>query len=133
MPSKGLHSDWTPLFWTTQASKGSNQRKKAKEAHKRNSLPPRQCTSSHLRGFPWQQFTIAELNLPPSTLFARPGPLFPQMKKALAGCHFASDDVIIADEEFFESQAKELFYMGIKALQHRGSKCSALEGDYVEK
>ena len=59
--------------------------------------------------------------------------LFPQMKKASAGCHFASDDVLIAVEEFFESQAKELFYAGIKALQQRGSKCSALEGDYVEK
>ena len=59
--------------------------------------------------------------------------LFPQMKKSLAGCHFASDDVIIAVEEFFKSQTKELFYTGIKALQHRGSKCSALEGDYVEK
>ena len=38
----------TALFWTTEASKESNQRKKAKKAHKRNPLPPRQCTSSHL-------------------------------------------------------------------------------------
>ena len=59
--------------------------------------------------------------------------LFPQMKKALAGCHFASDDVIAAVEEFLESQTKELFYTGIKALQSHWSKCSALEGDYVEK
>ena len=34
-----------------QASKGSNQRKKARKARKRNPLPPRQCTSSHLRGY----------------------------------------------------------------------------------
>ena len=60
--------------------------------------------------------------------------IFPQMKKALAGCHFASDDdVIAAVEEFLESQTNEFFYTWIKALQHRWSKCSALEGDYVEK
>ena len=55
------------------------------------------------------------------------------MKKALAGCHFASDDVIIAGEEFFKSQAKQLFYTAIKALQHRGSMSSTLEEGYVEK
>ena len=39
------------------------------------------------------------------------------MKKALAGRHFASnDDVIAAVEEFLESQTKEFFYTGIKAL-----------------
>ena len=58
---------------------------------------------------------------PPYSLDLAPSDfhLFPQMKKALAGCHFASDDdVIAAVEEFLESQAKE-FYTGIKALQHR--------------
>ena len=60
--------------------------------------------------------------------------LFPQMKKVLAGRHFArNDDVIAAVEEFLESQTKEFFYIGIKALQHRWSKCSTLKGDYVEK
>ena len=60
--------------------------------------------------------------------------LFPQMKKALAGRHFASDDdVIDAVAEFLESQTKEFFYTGIKTLQRRWSKCSDLDGDYVEK
>ena len=60
--------------------------------------------------------------------------LFPQMKKTLAGRHSASDDdVIVAVEEFLESQTKTFFYTGIKGLQHRWSKCSANEGDYVEK
>ena len=60
--------------------------------------------------------------------------LFPQMKKALAGRHFASDDdVIAAVEGFLESQTKEFFCTGIKALQHRWSKGSALQGDYVQK
>ena len=93
----------------------------------------------HLLTPPW--FSMATIHdcgfeLAPSILFARPGlsafHLFQQMKKALAGYHFASDEVIIADEEFFESQAKESFYTGIKTLQHHG-KCSALERDYVEK
>lgn len=60
--------------------------------------------------------------------------LFPQMKKALSGRHFASDeDVMAAVERYLESQTKEFFYTGIKALHHRWNKCSALEGDYVEK
>ena len=60
--------------------------------------------------------------------------LSPQMKKALAGRHFASDDdVIAAVEGFLESQTKEFFFTGIKALQRRWSKCSALQEDYVEK
>lgn len=60
--------------------------------------------------------------------------LFPKMKKALAGRHFASDnDVIDAVGSFLESQTKEFFYAGIMALQHRWRKCSAIEGDYVEK
>lgn len=60
--------------------------------------------------------------------------LFPQLKKALAGRHFRSDDdVITAVEEFLGSQTKEFFFTGINALQHRWNKCSTLEGDYVEK
>ena len=137
IPSEGPHCDWTALFWTTEASKGSNQRKKAKEAHKRNSLPPRHCTSSHFRGCHGNnsRLRIWTCPHPPYSPDLTPSDfhLFPQIKKALAGCHFASDDIIIAIEEFFESQTKELFYTGFKALQHRWSKCSALEGDYVEK
>ena len=56
------------------------------------------------------------------------------MKKVLAGRHFANDDdVIAAVERFLESQTKGFFFTGIKALQRRWSKCSGLEGDYVEK
>ena len=43
--------------------------------------------------------------------------LFPQMEKALAGSHFASDDDIIAAvKQFVESQTKDFFYTGIKVL-----------------
>ena len=60
---------------------------KGQGSSQKESSSPRQCTSSHLRGFSWQQFTIVDLNLPPSTLVARPGPLrlssFPTNKKSL--------------------------------------------------
>ncbi|XP_029634494.1 protein GVQW3-like [Octopus sinensis] len=60
--------------------------------------------------------------------------LFPKMKDTLAGRHFGSDnDVIDAVVSFLESQTKEFLYAEIMALQHRWRKCSAIEGDYVEK
>ena len=60
--------------------------------------------------------------------------LFPNLKKALAGRRFASDnDVMTAVEEFLWSQPKDFFSTGIRALQHRWSKCVAVQGDYVEK
>ena len=118
IPSEGPHSNWTALFWTTEASKGSNQRKKAKEANKRGIFFHQDNAPAHT--FVVAMATIHDLNFPhpPYSPDLTPSDfhLFPQIKKALAGCHFASDDIIIAIEEFFESQAKELFYTGIKAL-----------------
>ena len=85
--------------------------------------------TNHVCGFELVSHPPYSPDLAPSDFY-----LFPQMKKALAGRHFASDDdVIAAVEEFLESQTKEFFYTGIKALQHRWSKCSVLEGNYVEK
>ncbi|MCU7903102.1 MAG: transposase [Candidatus Thiodiazotropha sp. (ex Lucinoma aequizonata)] len=60
--------------------------------------------------------------------------LFPNMKKELAGKHYANDnDVISAVEEFLDLQEDTFFASGIQALQHRWQKCVDLQGDYVEK
>ena len=137
IPSEGPHSNWTPLFWTTEASKGSNQRKKAKKAHKRNLLPPRQCTSSHLRGFPWQQFTIADLNVPHSPYLPDLAPsnfdLFPQMKKALTGSHFASDEGHNCSQGVFWVSSKRVALHGDKSASAPWEQVFSPWRGYAEK
>ena len=87
----------------------SGQLKRQREAVKEKMLP-------------WQQFTIADLNLYPIHLIrqTRPFPTFLSFsasEKALAGRHFASDDdVMAAVKEFLESKTKKFFYSKTKAL-----------------
>ena len=115
------------------------QKEKGQECSQEESSSTRIMHQPTLQWLPWQRFMIVDSNLylihlirqtwPPLTFICSS-----QMKKTLAGRHFASDDdVIVAVEEFLESQTKTFFYTGIKGLQHRWSKCSANEGDYVEK
>ena len=60
--------------------------------------------------------------------------LFPNMKKHLAGTHYATDDdVISAVKGFLQEQDQTFYETGIKALQKRWKKCVDLQGDYVEK
>ena len=57
--------------------------------------------------------------------------LFPNLKKQLAGTHYAStDDVIAAVEDFLGAQDACFYANGIRALQHRWAKCMELEGGY---
>ena len=90
--SEGPHSDWTALFWTTETPTGSNQRKKARNAHKRNPLPSRQCPNPHLSGCHGNNSRLWIRTCSSSTLFARPGPLqlpsFPQNEKSLGWSPF---------------------------------------------
>ena len=60
--------------------------------------------------------------------------LFPNLKTAISGTHFQSDDdVIRAVDNFLNGQEKDFFKSGIEALKHRWQKCIDTEGDYVEK
>lgn len=60
--------------------------------------------------------------------------LFPKMKLELSGRRFTSNgDVIEAVEEFLESKDSTFYEQGIRALQHRWTKCVDCRGDYVEK
>lgn len=60
--------------------------------------------------------------------------LFPKMKLELSGRRFTSnDDVIEAVEEYLQSKNSTFYEQGIRALQHRWTKCVGCRGDYVEK
>uniref|UniRef100_A0A673AZF9 Tc1-like transposase DDE domain-containing protein n=1 Tax=Sphaeramia orbicularis TaxID=375764 RepID=A0A673AZF9_9TELE len=60
--------------------------------------------------------------------------LFPKLKSHLRGRHFRNDDdVVHAVEEFLGDQDVTFFRDGIVMLEHRWTKCIAVNRDYVEK
>jgi [histone H3]-lysine36 N-dimethyltransferase SETMAR len=60
--------------------------------------------------------------------------LFPKLKEKIRGRKFGDDnEVMEAVEDFFWEQDKVFYETGIKALEHRCTKCIAVQGDYVEK
>ena len=68
-------------------------------------------------------------DLAPSDCF-----LFPNLKKDIRGLHFQSDEeVVTAVEEWVNEKDPDIFSSGLMALEHRWSKCIALEGNYTEK
>ena len=69
------------------------------------------------------------LDLAPSDFF-----LFPNLKKGIRGRHFRFDEEVVAEvEEWFHGKDPDFFTSGLLALEHRWSKCIALEGNYIEK
>jgi hypothetical protein len=68
-------------------------------------------------------------DLAPSDFF-----LFPNLKKWLGGRRFTSNEEVIAETNgYFAELEESYYYEGIKKLEHRWTKCTDLEGDYVEK
>ena len=68
-------------------------------------------------------------DLAPSDYF-----LFPNLKKDIRGCHFRSnEEVVAAVEEWVRDKDPSFFSSGLMALEHRWSKCIILEGNYIEK
>ena len=68
-------------------------------------------------------------DLAPSDFF-----LFPNLKRDIRGLHFRSDEeVVTAVEEWVNGKNPDIFSSGLKALEHRWSKCITLEGNYSEK
>ena len=68
-------------------------------------------------------------DLAPSDFF-----LFPNLKKDMRGRQFRSDEEVVATvEEWFNGKDPDFFTSGLIALEHRWSKCIALEGNYIEK
>ena len=60
--------------------------------------------------------------------------LFPNLKKDIRGLHFRSDEeVVTAVEEWVNRKDSNFFSSGLMALEHRWSKCTTLEGNYIEK
>ena len=69
------------------------------------------------------------LDLAPSDCF-----LFPNLKKDIHGCHFRSnEEVVAAVEEWVRDKDPGFFSSGLMALEHHWSKCIILEGNYIEK
>ena len=67
-------------------------------------------------------------DLAPSDYF-----LFPNLKKDICGCHFQSnEEVVAAVEEWVRDKDPGFFSSGLMALEHRWSKCIILEGNYIE-
>ena len=68
-------------------------------------------------------------DLAPSDFF-----LFPNLKTDIRGLHFRSDEeVVTAVEEWVNAKDPDIFSSGLMALEHRWSKCTTLEGNYIEK
>ena len=70
-------------------------------------------------------------DLAPSDFF-----LFPNLKKDIGfrGCHFQSDkEFPTAVEKWVSGKDPAFFSSGLMALENRWSKCTALEGNYIEK
>ena len=68
-------------------------------------------------------------DLAPSDYF-----LFPNLKKDTRGCHFRSNqEVMAAVEEWVRDKDPGFFSSGLMALEHHWSKCIILEGNYIEK
>ena len=62
-------------------------------------------------------------DLAPSDYF-----LFPNLKKDIRGCHFRSnEEVVAAVEEWVRDKDPGFFSSGLTALEHRWSKCIILE------
>ena len=61
--------------------------------------------------------------------------LFPNLKKDICGCHphFRSDEeVVMAVEKLVNGKDPDFFSSGLRALEHRRSKCITLEGNYIK-
>ena len=68
-------------------------------------------------------------DLAPSDFF-----LFPNLKKDIHGLHFRSDEeVLTAVEEWVNGKDPDFFSSWLMALEHRWSKYTTLEGNYIEK
>ena len=60
--------------------------------------------------------------------------LFPNLKKDIRGCHFRSDEEVVrAVEEWINGKDPDFFSSGLMALEHRWSKFTTLEGNYIKK
>ena len=60
--------------------------------------------------------------------------LFPKLKIFLGGRRFPTREELTAElERYFAGLEESHFRDGIKALEHRWTKCISLQGDYVEK
>ena len=59
--------------------------------------------------------------------------LFLNLKKAIRGCHFRSDEEdMTAVEEWVNGKDPDFFSSGLMVLEHRLSKCITLERNYIE-
>ena len=68
-------------------------------------------------------------DLAPSDYF-----LFPNLIKDICGCHFRSNEAVVAAvEEWVRDKDPGFFSSGLMALEHRWSKCIILESNYIEK
>ena len=59
--------------------------------------------------------------------------LFPNSKNDIRGCHFLSDEVVTAVDEWVNGKDPDFFSSGLMALEHCWSKCITLKANYIEK
>ena len=60
--------------------------------------------------------------------------LFPNLKQDIRGCHFRSEEEVVAEAGEWVNGKDPCFYSsGLMALEHRWSKCIILEDNYIEK
>jgi hypothetical protein len=63
-----------------------------------------------------------------------PSDLFGLLKEFLGGKRFRdNDEVIAAVRSWIDQQSKTFFETGIKKLPERWHKCTAVNGDHIEK
>ena len=60
--------------------------------------------------------------------------LFPSLQKDIRGCHFRSDEVVVtAVEEWVNGKNPDFFSSGMMAFDHRWSKSTTLEDNYIKR
>ena len=60
--------------------------------------------------------------------------LFPNLEEFMKECKFNDDeDAICAKNDWLEEQDQQFVYIGIQALEKRGTKCISVAGYCVEK
>ena len=56
------------------------------------------------------------------------------MKKDIRGCHFRSEEEVgTAVEEWVNGKGPDFFSSGLMTLEYCWSKCTTLEGNYIDK
>ena len=137
-----LSSNWSKNYGTILShllgpATAKDMRKKASFSKEGSLVPSGQCMPTHICRCHGKKYELRYKLLPHLPYSPDMAPsdfhLFPELKIFLGGWRFSSNKELIGGVEYFASLEDSNFWDGIKALEHRWTKCIAVQGDYIEK